>query len=374
MKQIISFFIAIIPLFADLTFKDIQTIKYRVKILESKTSGDINAENSRGYLGRYQFGAAALVAVGLIKREKYIKATYFDKKSGGRKWRKGISNKSFLAIRSNWKLSRGKYSFLGNELLQENAMNELIRQNYNYLQKANLNLSKEELIGFLMAAHFGGFANALKYAKNKTNFQDANGVSISKYYKAGIVKLSKKEQQEIERLTKKYLGGKYLWGGTNPNGFDCSGYVQFIYRKKGIYLPRTAYAQSKVGKTVSIKNLQKGDLLFFLTDKTRGIPVTHVGVYLENGKFIHAASKKQGIIISCLADYKSRFVIAKRVLKPINGIKYANAKANVLDVNFFKPVKERAIMAPTKVTMRSGFKYQLVNGKYLLKGEYSDEQ
>jgi len=366
MKHFALMIVFITGLFADLSLQDIQTIKYKVKILESQESGDINAENKRGYLGRYQFGAAALVAVGLIKRDRYMKATYFNKKLGTRKWRKGITNKSFLADRSNWKLSNGKHSFLGNEVLQENAMNELIRQNYNYLKKANLNLSKDEEIGFLMAAHLGGFTNALKYAKNKTNFKDAHGTSISKYYKAGIAKLSKKEQQEIERLTKKYLGGKYVWGGTNPKGFDCSGYTQFIYRKKGINLPRTALAQSKVGKTVAIKDLQKGDLLFFLTDKKRGIPVTHVGVYLEDGKFIHAASKKQGIIISRLADYRSRFVTAKRVLKPVGGIRYAGAKANVIDTDFFKPVAERAVYSPTKVAMRSGFKYKLVNGKYIL--------
>jgi len=63
--------------------------------------------------------------------------------------------------------------------------------------------------------------------------------------------------------------------------------------------------------------LQKGDLLFFLTDKKRKIPVTHVGIYLGDGKFIHAASKKKGIIISPIYSgyYSGKFVSAKRVLK-----------------------------------------------------------
>lgn len=365
MKPIITLIVLVSGLFANLSFQDMQTVKYKLKILESKGHGDINAENKRGYLGRYQFGAAALVAVGLIKKDNYKNATYFDKKLNVQKWRKGTTNKSFLANRTNWKLSNGKYSFLGNEVLQENAMDELIRQNYQYLQKAHLNLSKDAEIGFLMAAHLGGITNALKYAKNKSNFKDANGTPISKYYKAGAVKLSKQEELEIEKLSKKYLGGRYSWGGTNPNGFDCSGYTQFIYKKKGINLPRTALAQSKVGETVSIKNLQKGDLLFFLTDKKRGIPVTHVGVYLENGKFIHAASKKRGIIISSLADYRSRFVKAKRVFGTV-GPRYAGQNLNVLGADFFKPVQERALFAPTKVSMKSGFKYQLINNKYIL--------
>jgi len=116
---------------------------------------------------------------------------------------------------------------------------------------------------------------------------------------------------------KKHLGGKYVWGGTQPKGFDCSGYMQYIYKKEGVGIPRTAYAQSKVGKEVSRFNLKKGDLLFFLTDKKRGIPVTHVGMFIGDGKFIHAASKKKGIIISSLekSRYGSLFVKATRVIK-----------------------------------------------------------
>jgi len=116
---------------------------------------------------------------------------------------------------------------------------------------------------------------------------------------------------------KKHLGGKYVWGGTHPKGFDCSGYTQYIYKKEGVDIPRTAYEQSKVGKEVSRYDLKKGDLLFFLTDKSRGIPVTHVGMYIGDGKFIHAASKRQGIIISSLekSRYGSLFVKATRIIK-----------------------------------------------------------
>jgi cell wall-associated NlpC family hydrolase len=115
-----------------------------------------------------------------------------------------------------------------------------------------------------------------------------------------------------------HLGGKYVWGGTLPKGFDCSGYVQYIYKKEGVQLPRTAYQQSKVGKDVTWQDLKKGDLLFFLTDKKRGIPITHVGLYLGNNKFIHAASSKKGIIISPFTPksrYGKLFVKATRIIK-----------------------------------------------------------
>jgi cell wall-associated NlpC family hydrolase len=128
---------------------------------------------------------------------------------------------------------------------------------------------------------------------------------------------SEKERQQLLEDAKYFKGGKYVWGGTTPQGFDCSGYVQYLYKKHHINLPRTALAQANRGSSVTKNNLEKGDLLFFLTDKKRGIPVTHVGIYLGDGKFIHAASKKKGIIISPIDHgyYAKKFVSAKRVLQ-----------------------------------------------------------
>jgi len=127
--------------------------------------------------------------------------------------------------------------------------------------------------------------------------------------------ISEIDRQKLLEDAKYFKGGKYVWGGTTPEGFDCSGYVQYLYKKHNINLPRTAWEQSKKGQIVERNNLKKGDLLFFLTDKKRGIPVTHVGIYIGNGNFIHAASKKKGIIISPLThgNYAKTFVSARRV-------------------------------------------------------------
>ena len=124
------------------------------------------------------------------------------------------------------------------------------------------------------------------------------------------------DKKKLLDYAKYFKGGKYVWGGTSPKGFDCSGYVQYLYKKHNVNLPRTAWAQSKKGLSIDKNDLQKGDLLFFLTDKKRGIPVTHVGIYIGNGEFIHAASKKKGIIISPIYHgyYAKKFVSAKRVL------------------------------------------------------------
>ncbi len=124
------------------------------------------------------------------------------------------------------------------------------------------------------------------------------------------------DSKEIIQEAKNHLGGRYVWGGTRPSGFDCSGYVQYLYKKEGVNLPRTAMAQSQVGKDVTTDELQKGDLLFFKTTDTRNIPITHVGIYMGANKFIHAASKKLGIIVSELEGgrYESKLVKAKRVI------------------------------------------------------------
>ena len=131
--------------------------------------------------------------------------------------------------------------------------------------------------------------------------------------------ISALDRQKLLEDAKYFKGGRYVWGGTTPEGFDCSGYVQYLYKKHNVNLPRTAWAQSKKGEAVEIRNLQKGDLLFFLTDKKRGIPVTHVGIYMGDGNFIHAASKKKGIIVSPLTHghYAETFVSARRVAKKV---------------------------------------------------------
>ena len=154
-------------------------------------------------------------------------------------------------------------------------------------------------------------AEAARQRAERIAIAQAEAKKIGKTYKISAI-----DKQKLLEDAKYFKGGKYVWGGTTPEGFDCSGYVQYLYKKHNINLPRTAWAQSKKGTNVEINDLQKGDLLFFLTDKKRGIPVTHVGIYIGKGKFIHAASKKKGIIISPLThgSYARSFVSAKRVV------------------------------------------------------------
>jgi len=120
--------------------------------------------------------------------------------------------------------------------------------------------------------------------------------------------------KNIINIAKTKLGRKYVWGAVGQRGtFDCSGFTSYVYRKNGINIPRTSRNQSKFGKYVSRTNLKKGDLIFFDTSKRRKGYVNHVGIYLGNGKFIHASSAKKKVVVSNLSKfYAQRYVGARR--------------------------------------------------------------
>uniref|UniRef100_UPI0002E71E6A C40 family peptidase n=1 Tax=Peptoniphilus senegalensis TaxID=1465757 RepID=UPI0002E71E6A len=110
------------------------------------------------------------------------------------------------------------------------------------------------------------------------------------------------------------LGSTYVYGDTGKEGYDCSGLIYSIYcNELGISLPRSSAAQSTFGKQVSKSDLQEGDLVFF---NTTGNGVSHVGIYIGGGKFIHASSGQGKVMTSSLDEgyYEDRYVNATRVL------------------------------------------------------------
>jgi len=124
-------------------------------------------------------------------------------------------------------------------------------------------------------------------------------------------------KNRLEWKAKKLLGLKYVWGATGPRNYDCSGFTQKVYRDVGIKIPRVSRDQAKVGQYVSYRNLKRGDMVFFDTHKKQTGKVTHVGIYLGNGNFIHASSGAKKIVIfnfNRKKFYKKRFLWGRRVI------------------------------------------------------------
>ncbi len=135
-------------------------------------------------------------------------------------------------------------------------------------------------------------------SKSSTGTTNANPASSSK-------------GQAIVDAAKKYIGVRYVYGGSSPSGFDCSGLVQYACREAGVSVNRTSRAQYSNGVAVSKSNLQAGDLVFF----SKGSGISHVGIYAGGGQVIHAPSPGKRvcyIALSKISSY-STYVGARRV-------------------------------------------------------------
>lgn len=117
----------------------------------------------------------------------------------------------------------------------------------------------------------------------------------------------------IIQTSKRFQGVPYLWGGDTPQGFDCSGFTQYVFRLNGIKLPRTADAQYQIGISVSYDNLQPGDMVFF---STYAPGPSHNGIYIGNGLFINSSSSL-GVSIARMDNpyWAARYIGAKRIIR-----------------------------------------------------------
>jgi gamma-D-glutamyl-L-lysine dipeptidyl-peptidase len=111
-----------------------------------------------------------------------------------------------------------------------------------------------------------------------------------------------------------FFTSHYKWGGITAGGMDCSGFVYTVFRINGIYLKRDSYMQAEEGMEISPDDLREGDLVFFSSKK--GGRITHVGIYIGDGKFIHSSRGKKGVAVSSLseANFRKRLAAARRIL------------------------------------------------------------
>lgn len=114
--------------------------------------------------------------------------------------------------------------------------------------------------------------------------------------------------ENLVETARQYIGVPYVWGGTTPAGFDCSGLMQYVYAQLGIYISRTTSTQINDGRAVSRDELTLGDLILF------GYPVHHVGMYVGDGNFIEAPYSGAYVRITPLSS-RNDYNCARRIVE-----------------------------------------------------------
>ncbi len=146
----------------------------------------------------------------------------------------------------------------------------------------------------------------------------SSGPSPSRSYLSNTTPVTEKQnndsnENELVKTAAKYLGTPYKYGGQSPGGFDCSGFVRYVFLQHDIELPRTAAGQASVGVHVDKSDLLPGDLVFF-TCYSKSID--HSGIYVGGGRFIHSSSPRSGgVIYSSLSEgfYAKTYYGARRI-------------------------------------------------------------
>lgn len=150
------------------------------------------------------------------------------------------------------------------------------------------------------------------------NGNDSNGGSSSTLSRGGSgtnvgSTVASESGSKVVSYAYKFIGSPYVWGAAGPRAFDCSGFTMYVYSAFGVGLDHYTGSQFNEGQSVSTSNLTAGDLVFFNTYGS----ISHVGIYIGDGNFIHAANSNTGVIVSSLSEgyYSSAYAGARRFLK-----------------------------------------------------------
>jgi hypothetical protein len=157
--------------------------------------------------------------------------------------------------------------------------------------------------------HITGIERAVRVLRTARDVSDAGKILTSGS--------ARKRARAAVSTGRHYIGVPYVWGGSTPEGFDCSGFVQFVYRKHGVPLPRTSRQMAHAGDAVrpSISSLREGDLMLF---RGKNGVISHVALYAGGNRILHSSSSGHGVGFDDLATrrgayFRSHLVAARRV-------------------------------------------------------------
>jgi hypothetical protein len=192
-------------------------------------------------------------------------------------------------------------------------------------KNVNLRLQPDLSAGKITILNLGSEVGVLDQTNNWYKIRLGNGLEgwvfnhyLAKCYPTGSSRGNFLQVLDVSSFARHFLGLRYVYGGVAPAGFDCSGFTLYVYKHFGYVLPHNAAAQIQIGSEIDKKKLLPGDLVFFATSGAG--KVSHVGIYLGAGQFIHASSPYSGVKINSLDDtyYNARYVGARRILAPPN--------------------------------------------------------
>lgn len=154
--------------------------------------------------------------------------------------------------------------------------------------------------------------NTVQAAQNNTN-TTAEQTTNQTTETSEPVQTTSSKGEEVVEYAKQFLGCRYVYGGSGPSVFDCSGFTMYVYSHFGYYMGHSAVTQAYVGTYVPRSQLQPGDLIIINNESNTSIG--HVGMYVGGGNFIHASSGSGKIVISPLSNayYNARYVTARRI-------------------------------------------------------------
>ncbi len=191
---------------------------------------------------------------------------------------------------------------------------------YLKLSKHHMRLKSISLIVFA-ALFFAGFttetnSDGFQQVLDKTNNPTVKN-QLERFQKGGIektVEISEYSADEVIAYAKTFIGTPHVMGGVSKKGVDCSGLILVAHKEVGVVLPHSSHEQGRYGTIIAdVDSLKKGDLLFYYSSYSSNNFITHVGIYLGDGTFIHA-SNRSGVIITNTSDsyWKEKYLFATR--------------------------------------------------------------